>query len=284
MAPARCDRAASGPRCAAERSRVTKARVRLLAIDTATALCGVAVLEVELDDAPTPGAPTRSRVPRVRSEIRHAVRRERVTTHSERLLPLVAECLSELDLTPAQLDAVVCSAGPGSFTGLRIGIATAKGLCFAIERPLLMISSLLVLAEGAARPAVAVLDAGRGQAYARLFADEGTLPAELLERHPALLTDALWSPAELVEAIAPFVQGAGALTLCGPDSLRYPELGRLGARRSEEIDEPTRPLALARLGLLRLLCGELSSLDTAVPNYICPSAAETKAASARRSA
>lgn len=260
--------------------------MRLLAIDTATALCGVAVLEVELEDAPTLSAPTRSGVPRVpgvRREARHAVRRERVTTHSERLLPLIAECLSELDLTPAQLDAVVCSAGPGSFTGLRIGIATAKGLCFAIERPLLMISSLVVLAEGSPWPAVSVLDAGRGQVYARLFADEGTLPAALRESHPELLTDALWSPAELVAAIVQLGH-LGSLTLCGPDALRHPELGGLAAR-PEPSDEATRPLVLARIGLARLLAGELSSLDAAVPNYICPSAAETKAAAtARRSA
>lgn len=258
--------------------------MRLLAIDTATALCGVAVLEVELDDAPTRSAPTRSRM---RREARHAVRRERVTTHSERLLPLIAECLLELDLAPSQLDAVVCSAGPGSFTGLRIGIATAKGLCFAIERPLLMISSLLVLAEGASRPALAVLDAGRGQVYARLFVDESALTAALGQRHPELFTDALWSPAELVDTIVqlgPSFPLAGAPTLCGPDALRHPELGRLGACQSDVSDEATRPLVLARLGLARLLSGDLSSLDAAVPNYICPSAAETKAAaSARRS-
>lgn len=259
--------------------------MRLLAIDTATALCGVAVLVVELDDAPTPSAPTRSRV---RREVRHALRRERVTTHSERLLPLIAECLSELGLVPAQLDAVVCSAGPGSFTGLRIGIATAKGLCFALERPLLMVSSLEGLAEGAQRPALAVLDAGRGQIYARLFVDEGALPAALQERRPELLTDALWSPAELVDAVAQLGSSgplAGPLTLCGPDALRHPELGRLEAR-PEASDEVTRPLVLARIGLLRLLSGDPllqaapASLDAAVPNYICPSAAETKAAAA----
>jgi tRNA threonylcarbamoyl adenosine modification protein YeaZ len=259
--------------------------VRLLAIDTATALCGVAVLEVELDDAPTRSAPTCSQV---RREVRHAVRRERVTTHSERLLPLIGECLFELGLVPAQLDAVVCSAGPGSFTGLRIGVATAKGLCFALERPLLMISSLEVLAEGEQRPALAVLDAGRGQVYARLFVEEGALPAALRERHPELLSDALWSPAELVDALARLGSSgplAGPLTLCGPDALRHPELGRLEAR-PEASAEVTRPLVLARLGLARLLSGDRlslmapASLDAAVPNYICPSAAETKAAAA----
>lgn len=216
---------------------------------------------------------------------RCAVRRERVTTHSERLLALIADCLGELGLVPAALDAVVCSAGPGSFTGLRIGVATAKGLCFALSRPLVLVSSLETLAEGAPRPSLAVLDAGRGQVYARLLssadpvdasgvdAGPGAPLAELLARHPALRRDALWQPSELAAALAPI---APQLTVCGPDAARFPALLSLSERR--QGDESTRPLALARLGLLRLVRGELEPLDEAAPNYICPSAAEAKAA------
>lgn len=246
-------------------SRGTKARVKLLAIDTATALCGVAVLVVE--EGPE----------------RHAVRKERVTTHSERLLALIGECLAELGLAPAQLDAVVCSAGPGSFTGLRIGVATAKGLCFALDRPLLLVSSLLTLAEGAPRPALAVLDAGRGQVYARLLPGEAPPLQALWDRHPELLTDGLWQPDVLAARLAPAgVPLTLPLTLCDPlstiDAARAPALSALVGQRAG--DEPTRPLVLARLGLERLRAGEQSPLDEAVPNYICPSAAETKAAAA----
>jgi tRNA threonylcarbamoyl adenosine modification protein YeaZ len=238
-----------------------QAGVRLLAIDTATALCGVAVLEVP---AAGDGAE------------RSAVRRERVTTHSERLLSLIADCLGELGLVPAQLDAVVCSAGPGSFTGLRIGVATAKGLCFALSRSLVLLSSLETLAEGAPRPSLAVLDAGRGQLYARLLppVDEPDARiAALLDRHPTLQKDALWQPSELVAALAPI---ADRLTVCGPDAARFPELLSLLARRQGE--ESTRPLVLARLGLQRLRTDGVEALDEAAPNYICPSAAEAKAA------
>lgn len=240
-----------------------QAGVRLLAIDTATALCGVAVLEVPA--AGDDGAE------------RSAVRRERVTTHSERLLSLIADCLGELGLVPAQLDAVACSAGPGSFTGLRIGVATAKGLCFALSRPLVLVSSLETLAEGAPRPSLAVLDAGRGQLYARLVAPVDGPPdaglAAVLEQHPALNRDALWQPTELVAALAPI---ADRLTVCGPDAARFPALLSLAARRQGE--ESTRPLVLARLGLQRLRTDGVEALDEAAPNYICPSAAEAKAA------
>lgn len=237
-----------------------QAGVRLLSIDTATALCGVAVLEVSEAGAE-----------------RAAVRRERVTTHSERLLSLIADCLGELGLVPAQLEAVVCSAGPGSFTGLRIGVATAKGLCFALSRPLVLVSSLETLAEGAPRPSLAVLDAGRGQLYARLLVPDEAGPDaqvdELLARHPALRRDALWQPSELAAALAPL---ADRLTVCGPDAARFPALLSIAARQQGE--ESTRPLTLARLGLLRLRRGGIEELDEAAPNYICPSAAEAKAA------
>ena len=74
-------------------------------------------------------------------------KRQVVTTHSEMLLSLVADCLDELKLQPADLGGVALGAGPGSFTGLRIGCATAKGLCYALSIPLTMVSSLQALAR-----------------------------------------------------------------------------------------------------------------------------------------
>jgi tRNA threonylcarbamoyladenosine biosynthesis protein TsaB len=61
---------------------------------------------------------------------------------SEEILPLIEACLNEANTPRSALDAVVLSAGPGSFTALRIGIATAKGLCFALEKPLILVPTL----------------------------------------------------------------------------------------------------------------------------------------------
>ncbi len=79
---------------------------------------------------------------------------QEVTTHSERLLSLVDDVLHRGGLTLSDLDGVVCGQGPGSFTGLRIGLSTAKGLCLATGKPLVCLSSLLPLAAAVleARP------------------------------------------------------------------------------------------------------------------------------------
>ena len=93
-------------------------------------------------------------------------------THSEVLLPMIKSCLDSLKLTAADVDAFACSAGPGSFTGVRIGAATVKGLAFGTEKPCVGVSSLEALAEnmsgfnGVICPA---MNARRGQVYSALF-------------------------------------------------------------------------------------------------------------------
>jgi tRNA threonylcarbamoyladenosine biosynthesis protein TsaB len=72
------------------------------------------------------------------------------TSHASLLALYIRELLEELHLHPAELDAIAVSAGPGSYTGLRIGTATAKGMCFALSKPLIAVDSLLALAEGMA--------------------------------------------------------------------------------------------------------------------------------------
>ncbi|MCS6914335.1 MAG: tRNA (adenosine(37)-N6)-threonylcarbamoyltransferase complex dimerization subunit type 1 TsaB [Myxococcales bacterium] len=222
--------------------------LRLLALDTSTPRCGVAVYDVETGRA--------------------SVRREEVTTHSDRLLWLVDACLRECGWGPADLAAVACGAGPGSFTGLRIGVSTAKGLCFALGLPLLMISSLQVLAEqhrGAAPWILACLDAWGGQVYAQLFPAP---PAALAD--PRLARPAAWDPGALREAL----QGLGnQVAVCGTGVLRHPWLGppnRLPIDRDPWPD----PVVLAQLAARRLQRGERDDLARAAPEYICPSAAE----------
>jgi tRNA threonylcarbamoyladenosine biosynthesis protein TsaB len=119
-------------------------------------------------------------------------------------------------LRMADLDAVAVGAGPGSFTGLRIGLATAKGLAFAAEKPLWLVSSLGALAwsmeapDGALR--VPILDARRGELYAGFFQVERGVPrARGVER--------VLRPGDLSAAIAEIAGDAQANVAVAGDAL-----------------------------------------------------------------
>lgn len=100
-------------------------------------------------------------------------------THSRTLMPMVRDMLATCGRTLEEMDAVAVAAGPGSFTGLRIGVATAKGLGWAAERPCFPVSTLEAMAEGVAHMdglILAAMDARRGQIYNAVFrAEEGKL-------------------------------------------------------------------------------------------------------------
>lgn len=89
---------------------------------------------------------------------------------SSALLPAVTRLLQAKGWALSKLDGIGVVAGPGSFTGLRVGLAAAKGLCEAASLPLAAVSRLAVLAEAAALvDGFAVLDAGRGEYYVRVM-------------------------------------------------------------------------------------------------------------------
>ena len=102
-------------------------------------------------------------------------------THSQTLLPMTAELMRMSEEKLENLDAVAVSAGPGSFTGLRIGAATAKGLALAMKIPVISLSSLRSLAENEADAedmlVVPIMDARRGQVYCGAWKNgEAVLP------------------------------------------------------------------------------------------------------------
>ncbi|HEV7227654.1 tRNA (adenosine(37)-N6)-threonylcarbamoyltransferase complex dimerization subunit type 1 TsaB [Brevundimonas sp.] len=96
--------------------------------------------------------------------------------HQEALAPLARAVMAEAGLAFTDLDGVGVTVGPGSFTGLRVGLAFAQGLGAALSRPVVGLSTLDALAASIApdgRPVAAVIDARRGQVYARLFDGAG---------------------------------------------------------------------------------------------------------------
>jgi tRNA threonylcarbamoyladenosine biosynthesis protein TsaB len=96
-------------------------------------------------------------------------------SHAERLHIYIDEVLKEANLEPSKLDAIAISKGPGSYTGLRIGVSAAKGFCYALDKPLISISTLKALAkqvqieDGVIVP---MLDARRMEVYSAVFDSE----------------------------------------------------------------------------------------------------------------
>ena len=146
-------------------------------------------------------------------------------THSETLLPMTEAILSRLGMTPADIGLFACSAGPGSFTGVRIGVATVKGLAYGRGKPCVGVSSLeaLSLNHKGLHPdgtlVCPVMDARRNQLYNALF--------EIKDGRPERLTpDRAVSAASLASELA----GLGRRTaVCGDGSAIL--LGALGGLR-----------------------------------------------------
>ncbi len=93
-------------------------------------------------------------------------------THSERLMGMIARLLSDTDVALMDLDGIAVSIGPGSFTGLRIGLSTAKGLCFANDLPLTPVPTLEAMASRMCftrYPVCPLLDARKQEVYAALY-------------------------------------------------------------------------------------------------------------------
>lgn len=93
-------------------------------------------------------------------------------SHAEKLHVFIEECLHELQLTSKDLSAVAVSQGPGSYTGLRIGVSAAKGLCFALDLPLIAVDTLQVLASQltiAGGLIIPMIDARRMEVYSAIF-------------------------------------------------------------------------------------------------------------------
>ncbi len=104
-------------------------------------------------------------------------------THSATLMPAVDECLAAASAAIKEIDLFVTVIGPGSFTGLRIGLATVKGFAAVARRPVAAVGSLELLAAAvpfAGVPVLPLIDARRGEVYAAVYDTSGDLPVEIL--------------------------------------------------------------------------------------------------------
>src|SRR5579863_2080570 len=138
--------------------------MRLLAIDTALAACSAAVFDTDQRTS-NGGIVASESLPMIRG-------------HAEALIPLVARVMKASGLAFADLDRIVVTNGPGSFTGLRVGIAAARGLGLASKIPVVGVSTLSAYAArylGADNkyPVIAAIDARHAHVFLQVFAPNG---------------------------------------------------------------------------------------------------------------
>ena len=189
--------------------------------------------------------------------------------HTTQLLPVVQHALSVSGHNPRDLSALAVAVGPGAFSGLRVGIATAKALAWTLAIPCLGIGSLDALAaaaDGAPR-VLAVLDAGRGEWY---WATYRSGPGQ-----PRCLT-----PAQLGDPEAVLASLTRSVLLVGETSPEQRALIDDRFSRLVEYGEPrlpaTRPAAVGLAALSRLAAGERDEPAALQPVYLRRSAAEER--------
>lgn len=169
--------------------------MRLLAIDTALAACSAAILDTDQ------GILARASLPMVRG-------------HAEALIPLLSRVTTEAGVAFGDLDRVVVTTGPGSFTGLRVGLAAARGIALAIGKPAVGLSTLSAyaaphLADDAEAPVVVAIDARHQHVYLEAFGPGGrSLVAPRLAPLREAVRAAAVAPARIVGSAAQAVADA----------------------------------------------------------------------------
>jgi tRNA threonylcarbamoyladenosine biosynthesis protein TsaB len=201
--------------------------------------------------------------------------------HSSNLLRLCVETATRAGITLASLSAIACGAGPGSFTGLRVGYAVAKGLAMPFDLPFFSVSSLQALAwdmAAVAQPGerlLPCLDAGKGQVYVAMFAPqseraEPSVTGEATTRTVTRLgNDWVVAPGAVAEASAAL--HSGAVAVAGTGAARYRDVLQgafavSGGARFIEVAGPSAE-AVAAHAIPRLRRGDREDLGAAVPAY-----------------
>lgn len=222
--------------------------MRLLALETATGGAGLALAEGE----------------RVLAEL--VLGAERAV--SEQLLPALDALLGLAGCGREEIEAYAISIGPGSFTGLRVGLATVKGLAFGGAAPVAAVPTLAALAAAvvAKGPVAALLDARRGEVYAAVYPSAGAIA-------PSILAEGVYEIGALAERLP-----AGCAVV-GEGALLHQEILR---ERGRELvlggpgQACARPSEVARLGAKLLAAGTSARAEDLAPRYLRRAEAEVR--------
>jgi tRNA threonylcarbamoyladenosine biosynthesis protein TsaB len=232
--------------------------MKILAIETSTLIGGIAIL----DDSAGLIAEAKLNVK---------------STHSERLMTEIAHVLEKASLLPDNIDAFAVSIGPGSFTGLRIGLSTVKGFSYATGKPIVAVPTLEALSWNFAYcryPVCTMLDARKKEVYAAVFQWEGEGFRRMIDEVPISVERFLEYMGEKGGIFY------GKIIFTGEGALLYREtiVKVMGERAlfppaNKMIPSPAN---VAYLGLQKAVRGEFSEPVSLVPLYVRKSEAEIK--------
>ncbi len=191
------------------------------------------------------------------------------TTHSERLMTAIDSTLVQSDLGLSDIDAFAVAIGPGSFTGLRIGLSTVKGLSYATGKPIVTVPTLEAFARNfpySMYPICLMLDARKGEVYASVFKWE--------DGFKRVLGDMSIRPEDLLRELQSKIIFAGeGVSLYKQKIMDIMKERAVFAPPDKMVPSPGN---VAMLGLEKAVKGEYSDASTAVPFYIRKSEAEVK--------
>jgi tRNA threonylcarbamoyladenosine biosynthesis protein TsaB len=225
--------------------------MKVLSVETSTMLGGVAIADGEAG---------------LIAELRLNVK----TTHSERLMTVIDHALAQSELTLGEIDVFAVAIGPGSFTGLRIGLSTVKGLSYSTGKPVVAVPTLEAFAWNfphCEHPVCLMLDARKGEVYAAVFRWEGSGFHREIE-------DTSISPEDLLNRLPWTTLFAGEGALLYQDMIR--SIMKDKAVMAPPAGMVPSPANVAMLGLLKAARGEFVGAAEAVPLYIRRSEAEVK--------
>lgn len=218
--------------------------MKILGIETATLVCGAAVV---VDG--------------------RVVREEQIqqkSAHAEHIMRLIDAAVQQSHISLHQIDAIAVSIGPGSFTGLRIGLSVAKGLVYATDKPLVAVSTLRAVAQRAVDAGIvetpfllSAIDARRDEVYCQLFHVNGTGLKPVWEERAATL-DAVFN--ELID---------GRITVTGDAVAKLTAHAR--GSSMTVIPEAYATCSAATVGLLgeqMARLGQYADTRTIEPKYI----------------
>ena len=217
--------------------------MKILAVDTSSEICGVSILEDDklIDD----------------NSLNNGM------THSENLMPLISEILERNNLKLSDIELIVCTVGPGSFTGIRIGVATIKALAEVNNTKIVEITSLELLAGNIknAEIKVSIIDARNDQVYCGIFDKDNNLIEDMI--------------ADSIDNTIQKLKKYNNIVCVGNGAVKYKGLLKSQISSIEFCEENIQKAEIAgKIGYAKYLQKYLKNADEILPIYLRKSQAE----------